>query len=98
MVKIWLLHLEATQMYMEIYILFFEHQLYIFVIFSAFSKTQFIFLGKNLHGCLLKVTGSNISSNIGVDRSGFLRWQRMAAQGQRIIKNSGRRILIYAGN
>jgi hypothetical protein len=39
-----------------------------------------------------------VSSNIGADRSGFLRWQRMAAQGRRIIKNSGRRIIIYAGN
>jgi hypothetical protein len=38
------------------------------------------------------------SSNIGIDRAGFLRWQRMAAQGRRIIKNSGRRIIIYAGN
>jgi hypothetical protein len=38
------------------------------------------------------------SSNIGTDRAGFLRWQRMAAQGRRIIKNSGRRIIIYAGN
>jgi hypothetical protein len=39
-----------------------------------------------------------LSSNIEANRSGFLRWQRMAAQGRRIIQNSGRRIIIYAGN
>ena len=47
----------------------------------------------------LSVQMSNlVSSNIGTVRPGFLRWQRMATQGRRIIKNSGRRIIIYAGN
>ena len=41
----------------------------------------------------LKSTYMDDSSNIGTVRSGFLRWQRMAAQGRRIIKNSGRRTL-----
>jgi hypothetical protein len=45
-----------------------------------------------------RVATMPVSSNKQAVRPGFLRWQRMAAQGRRIIKNSGWGIIIYAGN
>jgi hypothetical protein len=48
--------------------------------------------------CETIYTNYEVSSNIEAVQPPFSRWRRMAAQGRRIIKNSGRRIIVYVGN
>jgi hypothetical protein len=81
--------------FMYVYECAHEHTGFMYVYECAHEHTGFIYV----YECAHEHTGfMYVSSIVGTVRPGFLRWQRMAAQGRRIIKNSGRRIIIYAGN